>query len=135
MRLHIGWKYARIFTSAVGGGDERIFMMSLAGDAMTPMTARLLGLAMVLLFCLPPIVIAYRAIDNRWRAAYIAGFCILPLFVVMAYKFKLLNGMLRDGVLATPVVIGTPALVLVVFAAMIAITVACWGSIRRLSSP
>ena len=126
--------FARIFTALAGGGDEKVFMMSVAGDALTPAAARLLALAMVLLFCVPPVVVAWRAVENRWHAAYIAGFCILPMVVVMAYKFKFLNGLLHDGVLATPAVIGTPPLVLVVFAAMAVLTAALWDSLKGLAT-
>lgn len=125
--------FARIFTALIGGGDEKVFLTAIAGDVLAPTTIRLLALAMVLLFCAPPIIIAFLAIDNRWRAAYIAGFCILPMVAVMAYKFTLLNGLLDDGVLATPAIIGTPPLVLIVFAVMAALTVALWGRMKSLA--
>lgn len=124
--------FARILTSVMGGGDEKVFFSTLAGDALTPPTVRIFALAMVLVFCVPPIVIAWRAIEHRWRTWIIAGFCVLPLIVIMAYKFRLLNGMLHDGVLATPSVIGTQPLVLLVFGIMLVVTVALWRHLSGL---
>ena len=124
--------FARIFTAVMGGGDEKVFFSTLAGDALAPASVRILALLTVLAFCLPPIVIAWRAIEHRWRTWIIAGFCVLPLVVIMAYKFKFLNGLLHDGVLATPVIIGTQPLVLLVFGVMLVITVAMWRHIGSL---
>lgn len=124
--------FARIITSIMGGGDEKVFFSTLAGDALAPATVRMLAMVMVLVFCLPPIVIAWRAIEHRWRTWIIAGFCVLPLVVIMAYKFKFLNGLLHDGVLAAPVVIGTQPLVLLVFGVMLMVTLAMWRHLGSL---
>lgn len=124
--------FARILTAVMGGGDEKVFFATLAGDALAPASVRVLALVMVLVFCVPPVVIAWRSIENRWRTWIVAGFCVLPLIAVMAYKFRFLNGLLHDGVLATPVIIGTQPLVLLVFGAMLLVTVAMWRHLGSL---
>jgi hypothetical protein len=124
--------FARVFTALVGGGDERIVLLCVFGDAMAPGTLRWLAVALTLAFCAPPVFAAWRATANRRRGWYIAGFCVLPLLVIWAYKLKVLNGLLQQGVLATPVVAGTPAFVLVVFGVMLAMTALLWRWLQRI---
>ncbi|MGZ5199725.1 MAG: hypothetical protein ACXWC4_08130 [Telluria sp.] len=114
--------FARVFTTLMGGGDERIFLTALAGEPLPPGAL----LAFTLLFCAPPVWLAWRALDNRHRGWIVAGFCVVPLLVIWVYKFKLLNGLLLQGVLATPVIRGTPAFVLLVFALMLVATALTW---------
>jgi hypothetical protein len=118
--------FARVFTVLMGGGDEKIFLTAFAGDALSAGVLRACALAITLLFCAPPVWIAWRALENRHRGWIVAGFCVVPLLVIWAYKFKLLNGLLMQGVLATPVIMGTPAFVLLVFALMALATVLTW---------
>ncbi|HWJ95080.1 MAG TPA: hypothetical protein VNT33_10175 [Telluria sp.] len=115
--------FARVFTALMGGGDERMVLARLLGDALGSGALRWLAVMLALAFCAPPVVAAWRALSNRHRGWYVAGFCVLPLIVIWIYKFKLLNTLLADGLLADPVLLGTPALVLVVFAGMCALTV------------
>jgi hypothetical protein len=126
--------FARVFTALMGGGDEKIFLMRVFEDALAPGATRWLAVAVTLAFCAPPVVAAWRAIENPRRGWYIAGFCVLPLLVIWLYKLKFLNGLLANGVLATPVVIGTPAFVLIVFAAMVVMTAVTWSWLQRLEA-
>lgn len=114
--------FARVFTVLMGGGDERFFLNTLAGEPLPPGAL----LAFTMLFCGPPVYLAWRALDNRHRGWIVAAFCVVPLLVIWVYKFKLLNGLLLQGVLATPVILGTPAFVLIVFALMLAATAFTW---------
>jgi hypothetical protein len=123
--------FARVFTAVMGGGDEKIFLMRLSGEALPPGAAHWLAAAMALLFCAPPVYAAWRATANRHRGWYIAAFCVLPLLVIWAYKLQLLNRLLQQGVLATPVAFGTPAFVLIVFGAFLVTTVLCWRWLQR----
>lgn len=126
--------FARVFTAVMGGGDEKIFLMRVFGEAIPPGVLRLLAIAITLAFCAPPVIAAWRAIDNLRRTWYIAGFCVLPLLVIWVYKLKFLNGLLLQGVLTTPVVIGTPAFVLVVFAGMLVATALMWPWLQCLEA-
>jgi hypothetical protein len=124
--------FARVFTALMGGGDEKVFLLTAFGQVLSPAECRWLAVPLALLFCAPPVVMAWRAAQNRHRGWYIAGFCVLPLLVIWVYKFKILNGLLQQGVLATPVAIGTPAFVLAVFAFMLAATALSWRWLERL---
>lgn len=110
--------FARVFTALMGGGDERMVLARVLGDALPAGALRWLAFGLTLAFCAPPVAAAWRATANRRRGWYIAGFCVVPLLVIWAYKFKLLNGLLAQGWLASPVMLGTPAFILLVFAVM-----------------
>jgi hypothetical protein len=124
--------FARIFTALMGGGDERGVVARLLEGVATLPQARWLAVAMTLLFCGPPIYFAWRALTNKHRGWLVAGFCVVPLLVIYAYKFMLLNGLLARGVLAEPVFLGTPAFVLVFFALTMVVVLAGWPWLQRL---
>lgn len=65
--------------------------------------------------CVPPLAAAYRAIGNRRRALWFAGFFLLPFAFVVAFAGAFLEEYLLLGrrVLATPV-LGVPALIVLV---------------------
>ncbi|MGB9990183.1 hypothetical protein [Pseudoduganella rhizocola] len=111
--------FARIFTAAMGGGDEKILLTRIF-DGMPESLARWYALALTLLFCAPPIVIACRVLASRLRVLYVAGFCVVPLVVIWFYKLKFLNGLLQQGLFAEPVILGTPLFVHIVFGIMLA---------------
>jgi hypothetical protein len=126
--------FARIFTALVGGGDERGVVARLLEGVATLPQARWLAVAMTLAFCAPPIWIAWRDLANKHRTWLVAGFCVVPLLVIYAYKFTLLNGLLARGVLAEPVYFGTPAFVQVFFALTLVLVLVGWPWLRRLES-
>ncbi|HEY5800384.1 MAG TPA: hypothetical protein VIT92_09185 [Burkholderiaceae bacterium] len=101
--------FARIFTSAMGGGDEKTVLMLMGLD---PLLARWSAFAVVLVMCGVPIIVAARTLNNRRRALIVAGFCILPLPVIMLWKFKFLNSLLGTGHGAQNAAFGAPAFVL-----------------------
>ncbi|MGZ3183158.1 MAG: hypothetical protein ACXU8N_12020 [Telluria sp.] len=113
--------FARIFTAALGGGDEKIFLTILGVGQ-----ARWLALAVTLLACGLPVCLAWRALANRGRTWIVAGLCVLPLLAIWVYKLKGLNTLLQQGVLAEPIALGSPAFVLVVFALMLGATLLTW---------
>jgi len=123
--------FARIFTAAMGGGDEKILMTRIF-LGMPEGVARWLALALTLAICLPPIVIACRALSNRLRVWYVAGFCIVPLIVIWCYKLKFLNGLLLQGLFAEPSILGTPLFVHIVFGIMLATVIAMRGWLQRI---
>ncbi|UGQ46153.1 hypothetical protein [Massilia endophytica] len=123
--------FARIFTAVMGGGDEKIMLLRMF-DGLPEGAARWGALALTLLFCAPPIVMACRALTNHRRAWYVAGFCVVPLLVIWFYKLKFLNGLLQQGLFAEPVIIGTPLFVHIVFGVMLATTALMWPWLQRL---
>ncbi|MGE0770445.1 MAG: hypothetical protein AB7K37_01950 [Cyclobacteriaceae bacterium] len=115
---------ARIMTVLMGGGDEMVVMRMLTkGTALAP-HYKWLTVAIVLLMALPPIIAAFRAVENKGGWLINIGFMVLPLLVLGSYGFVFLNGLLQRGFLAEPWIMGTPlfitlhtALVLVVLLA------------------
>lgn len=124
--------FARIFTAAMGGGDERLLatLFGLQGQA-----ARWAALAATLLFCGVPIVLAALQIANRRRLAWVLGFCVLPLPAIMLVKFRFMNGLLNAGVLADVRWLGTPTLVLAYTACMALAAFALRGQLGKIEVP
>jgi hypothetical protein len=113
--------FARIFTAAMGGGDERVVLSNFLRDSLDAGTIKILAAILVTGVCLPPVLIAWRSIKNQFRLLYVAGFLVLPLIVLGIYVFKLLNGLLFAGFLSESAVLGTPLLIIVHLLLMVAI--------------
>lgn len=110
--------FARIFTALTGGGDEKVVLQTLLPDAFSVVTVKILAAIAVIAICLPPILIAYKNIRNRFALLYVAGFSVLPLVVLGLYVFKFLNPLLTGGFLASAPLLGTPSLILAHFGLM-----------------
>jgi len=115
--------FARVFTALAGGGDEKTFLTLWLES---PGLARVLAIVLTLVACGLPVYYAWRALSNRHRGWIVAGLCVLPMLAVYAYKFKILNTLLLQGLWADPPVLGTPPIVLAVFALMVLATAATW---------
>ena len=74
------------------------------------------------IFTIPPLVLAYRAIRNRLRPLWFAGFFVLPFVFVFVFAGMFLENwlLLDQKFLATPI-IGVPYLVFVVEAVCLAL--------------
>ena len=105
--------FARIFTALVGGGDEVTFLRSLSAGAWSATTLRVVAAVAVLLACAPPIAIAWSKMAVRRRLLWIAALCLVPMLAQGAYVRLVLNRILAAGILETPVIAGTPALIVV----------------------
>jgi hypothetical protein len=110
--------FARIFTALTGGGDEKTVLVALFKDNLELGTIKILAAAIVSLICLPPILIAFRHIKNRFAVLYVAGFAVLPLVVLGLYIFKFLNPLLAGGFLSSAPFLGTPLLIIIHFLLM-----------------
>jgi hypothetical protein len=91
--------FARIFTAAIGGGDETTFLKVMFTEANL-IVLKVIGFAIVFLFAFPPLYIVYYRLRGKRRLLQMAALCILPLFVMMLYEFKLLGRVLQTGFLA-----------------------------------
>jgi hypothetical protein len=110
--------FARIFTAVMGGGDEKVVLRALTGDSLSPETLKILAALIVTTICLPPILIAWRSIGNRFAFLYPLGFSVLPLIVLGLYVLTFLNNLLANGFLSSVAILGTPTLILLHFAVM-----------------
>ena len=102
----------RMAFALVGWNDEQWVARQLFGHSRFAfwVTALLVWAA-----CVPPLVVAYRAIGNRRRPLWFAGFFLFPFAFVVAFAGAFLENylLLSRHVLATPV-LGVPYLIVVV---------------------
>ncbi len=109
----------RMLCVLLGWNDEQYMAQQLYGDSRA---AYWTAVILVWLFCLPPLVAAFRVLENRRRTVWFAGFFILPfVFIILFAGLFLENFMLgSQKVLARPV-LGIPILLLVVEAASLVV--------------
>lgn len=123
--------FARIFTSLMGGGDEKVVFNYLLNDYLNLLTIKILAAILVVTVCLPPILYAGSKLASRRRWLYIAGFCILPMIVLSFYQ-SIFNYLLEKGFWADQLILGTPTLLLVHLLLMAAILVILFKNLLRL---
>lgn len=109
--------FARIFTAMMGRGDETTFVRAMVGDDASG-GAAVFGAGIVLTFRVPPIAIAWNRLVRIGRAHWIVGLCVLPMVARGLYVRLLLNRILSSGYLSTPIVGGSPLLIVVHTAAV-----------------
>ena len=110
--------FARIFTAMAGGGDEKVVIQAISGNA-DPFIGKLIAALLVTMICLPPIIIAYRKLDSPKRFLLILGFAIIPLIYGMLYQHIFLNWLLNKGIASNTYILGTPSLILLHFLLML----------------
>jgi hypothetical protein len=110
--------FARIFTAMIGGGDEKVVIQSIWGNA-DPFINKATAAFIVTIICLPPMLIAYRKLDSSHRLLLIAGFAIVPLIYGMLYHHMFLNWLLKKGIASGSYILGTPTVVLLQFLFML----------------
>jgi hypothetical protein len=99
---------ARLMTVFMGGGDETVVMRNLTMGTEFELHFRWLAYAVVIIMALPPIIVSFRAVKNKFGWLYNVGFMVLPLLVIGSYGFVFLNGLLEKGFLAEVWIMGTP---------------------------
>lgn len=115
--------FARIFTAAMGGGDEMVVAQRFAGLAERTPTLRLLTLVFVLAICGSALLVAWRSMRSvTRRALWFTAALLWPMVLTGIGLFVVGNGLLRKGVFATPVIAGTPLFVIGVSAAAVVMT-------------
>jgi hypothetical protein len=114
--------FARIFTAGMGGGDEKGVLSDLiSGEPLLLIKA--INFAMVFALAFPPIYMAYKKLANKNRLLIIAGFCFVPLCIMMPYEFMLLGKVLKTGFLAERHFLGVADLIYLHTALMAVIVV------------
>jgi hypothetical protein len=107
--------FARIFTVAMGGGDEMVVARQIVTSLHDPLLHNAV-LAVVLAICGSVIVLRWRSIPNRGALRIAWAFTVLvwPMVFTGLALFLVGNRTLKAGVLATPTVGGAAFLVLLV---------------------
>ncbi|TSD67687.1 hypothetical protein FFF34_009955 [Inquilinus sp. KBS0705] len=97
--------FARIFTAGMGGGDETtVLKVLLSGQPVW--LIRLTGFALVFALASPSLFMVYKRLNNKHKLWLLAGFCVLPLLIMMPYEFMLLGKLIKTGFMARPGILG-----------------------------
>ena len=117
--------FARIFTAAMGGGDEMVVAERISGIAGRPIALRIGVLTFVGIICGAAIVFAWRAMRGvERRALWFTAALLWPMVLTGVGLFVAGNGLLRAGVLAERSITGAPLLVVIVSAAAVVLSAA-----------
>jgi len=109
---------ARIFTVALGGGDELVLASRIVGGAGVGLW--LVTGAVVLAICFPPLIAGWRALRTApHRTLWFTGLFLGQLVLVIVVVLMVLNALLAQGLLTEPTVLGEPLFVALTTAALI----------------
>src|ERR1700754_1291274 len=82
--------FARIFTAAMGGGDETTVLKTLLLPEPGTLIVKIIGFIIVFTLAFPPIYLCFKRLQIKHRLYAIIGFCIIPMLIMMPYEFMLL---------------------------------------------
>jgi hypothetical protein len=102
--------FARLFTAAMGGGDEGVLVRAWLGLPRGPL-ATAITLAGVALLTTLPLVAAWRALPVARRLPAYVVMLLAPMLLTGILLFAVGNRLLAASVLAEPVILGAPLLV------------------------
>lgn len=123
--------FARLFTAVMGGGDEMVVAQRLANLPTRTPALRIAVAAVVLLLAGAGIAAGWRGMAGlRRRGLWFTILLLWPMVLTGVALFVVGNGLLRAGVLASPVMAGTPLLVVLVSAASVVLAAATWRQTR-----
>lgn len=104
---------ARLLTVGLGGGDELVVALAWSGGDQATGGLWTATVAVVVAVCAPPLVVGWRALrPTPRRGAWFAGLFLGPTVAVLLILLIGMNSLLEAGVLATPMILGEPPLVL-----------------------
>ena len=115
--------FARIFTACMGGGDEKTVLIHLLQNYLSIFVIKLIAAGFVILFCLPPIVIASRLLPKKNQWWYMLGFNIGPLMFGILWQRLFMNKLLVNPVWANTYIAGTPVMIILHCALMLALLI------------
>jgi hypothetical protein len=102
--------FARLFTAAMGGGDEGVLVRAWLGLPRGPLATAITFAGVALLTTLP-LVAAWRALPVARRLPAYVVMLLAPMLLTGILLFAVGNRLLAAGVLAEPVILGAPLLV------------------------
>jgi hypothetical protein len=124
--------FGRMTTVMMGGGDEMVVVRNFMGEGFTRTEKIIVGSIMVMLLGAPPIVMAWREIQNRNRWLIFLGFLTAPLLFLLLYTLNGLNAILEAGFLAEDWIMGTPLLITLHTALAAILLVLSWKNLHLL---
>ena len=122
--------FARIFTAAIGKGDEVFGLKQIFhNDALAWIT----GLAVVLIFTVYPLYKAFKSIENINKVSLFVMFLLSPMLLDLLFIFALMNPLLKSGFLGNYWILGSPILLTVFTFLMLTIFIATRKNIFKLA--
>jgi len=109
--------FARIFTAAMGSGDEVSGLRTLLHNHTMAWVA---GLLIVLLLTAFPLYKAFTIISNKKRLGYFLFFLLVPMLLDLVIVFGLMNTLLKNNILSNYWILGSPLLI-TLFTALVTI--------------
>jgi hypothetical protein len=103
--------FGRISEAMKGAGDEMVVTKHLLANHFSSTQMILICSTILLAIGLPPIIKAFRILNNKKSWLYIVGFLTLPLAFILVYILIGMNGLLDSGFLSGIGVMGTPLLI------------------------
>jgi hypothetical protein len=110
-------QFGRMYMAATGSGDEitGLRTLFLNPDHSNSQLIKIITVVIVSVICIPPLIAAYRAIDNKRKILLYCSLVIVPLILDTVIILILLNGLLQKKLLNQIWVMGAPLLVSVWF--------------------
>lgn len=117
--------FARIFTVAMGGGDEMIVGQRIADLGSRTPALRVIVFLIVTAVCGSAILVGWRSLSAlKHRGLWFTVLLLWPMILTGLGLFLLGNGLLRAGILALPILWGAPLLVVLASVVFFLITLA-----------
>ncbi len=126
--------FGRITTVMMGGGDEMVVVRHFLDSAFSRTQMILICSTIVLSVGVPPIIAAFRSIQNKKAWLYILGFLTLPLLFLLLYTLIGLNTLLSVGFLSTEWIMGTPLLITLHTLIALIFLILTWKNLGLLNS-
>jgi hypothetical protein len=124
--------FARLFTAVMGGGDEMVVGQRIAELPTRTPALRIAVAAFVLLLAGAGIAAGWRGMAGlQRRGLWFTIVLLWPMVLTGVALFVVGNGLLRAGVLASPVIAGTPLLVVLVSAASVVLAAVTYRQTRQ----
>ena len=121
--------FARLLTAGFGGGDE-VYALSLLTENYN--LSWVIGFVVILLVAFPPLKRAYNSMGDRRKIGWFLLFFLAPTAIYLVVVLLGLNGMLSNGVLNQPGILGSPLMINVWFALVSLILWITWSSVYDL---
>lgn len=102
--------FARLFSAAMGGGDEVWGLTEIFGNYKL---AWIIGLIIIIIITFIPLFKAYKLIENKRKFAMFLLFFLAPFAIDIIIVLGGMNTLLQSGVGSTYIVLGSPVLVTV----------------------
>jgi len=127
--------FARIFTAAMGGGDEVYALRQIFADGASSTPLWILGLTVVVTLSIPPLYRGFRVLSSRGRWATFLGVLLIPFGIYLLAVLGLMNTLLDQGLLDQDGFIGSPVLVNVWTLFWVVLLAATWTKLSSLLVP